>query len=62
MHSDFLYPVLADRKAIADWEEEGQPDILTRAKARTVDLLANYFPSHLAGLDKDIRRDFNIYL
>ena len=62
MHSDFLYPALADRKAIADWEEEGQPDILTRAKARTVDLLAGYFPEHLAALDKDIRRDFNIYL
>ena len=63
MQSEYLYPALADRMSPKEWDEAGNPDMLTRAKRRVHDLLANHVPDHIApGLDRDLRRRFPIRL
>jgi trimethylamine--corrinoid protein Co-methyltransferase len=63
MQSDFLYPQIASRRTIEEWESEGAKDIRTVAKARTREILDSHFPSHLpAALDRGLRASFDIRL
>ena len=47
MKRDYVYPEVADRRAPADWEEEGGQDMRARARARTRRILSEHFPRHL---------------
>jgi trimethylamine--corrinoid protein Co-methyltransferase len=47
MHSDFLYPELADRSAIDVWQAAGSRDISARAADRVRDLLASHRPYYI---------------
>ena len=63
MKSDFLYPDLADRRPIADWEAAGAPDIRERAKEVAKTILAAHFPPTLdEATDASLRREFDIRL
>lgn len=63
MKTDFLYPDLADRRAVDLWEADGSPDIRRRAQARANDILASHYPDHFsAALQDRLRRDFDIRL
>ena len=63
MKSDFLYPDLADRRPIAEWEEDGSPDIRVAAAARAREILATHHPKAIPPeADAEIRRAFDIRL
>ena len=63
MKSDFLYPELADRRPIAEWEEDGSPDIRVAAAARAREILATHRPKAIPPeADAEIRGAFDIRL
>ena len=63
MQSDFVYPQIADRRSIEEWEAAGAPDIRSLALERTREILDSYYPAHIdAGLDNKIRARFDIRL
>jgi len=47
MHSDFLYPELADRSTIDVWQAAGSRDIRAQAAERVRDLLASHRPYYI---------------
>ena len=63
MRSDFLYPEIANRQPIEQWEKEGKNDIFSVAKIRVQELLTKVKPSHLPeSIEQKIRSKFQIYL
>ena len=63
MNSDFVYPRIADRRGVQEWERAGSPDIRGLAKPRAREILAAHFPTYMsADLISDLRRDFDIRL
>ena len=63
MQSDFVYPEIADRRSIEEWQAAGGLDIRQVALARTREMLASHFPGHLAPeLDDTLREHFDIRL
>ena len=63
MKSDFLYPGLADRRSIADWQASGARDIRVQAKELATEILAGHFPQTLApAVDTTLRETFDIRL
>ena len=47
MKSDFYYPNIADRKSIEEWANSEQMDMGKRAEVEAIEILENYWPSHL---------------
>ena len=47
MHSDFLYPELADRTTIDIWEAAGSPDIRDAAAKQLEDILGSHNPYYI---------------
>lgn len=63
MQSDCVYPTFGDRTSPKEWAELGKPDLLEKAAARKVEILANRPAAALDfALDADIRDKFNIHL
>ena len=63
MHSDFLYPQIADRRTIDEWEADGSPNIRDVAIEKTNAILADHFPDHIdVEVDKALREKFDIQL
>ena len=63
MQSDYYYPDLADRKTPQDWADQGAPDLLTEARQKTRELLAEPPPRHIPGeIDREIRKRFPVRL
>ena len=63
MHSDFLYPELADRTPIDVWEAAGSPDIRDAAAKRLEDILGSHQPYYIdADSDSRLRAAFPIQL
>ena len=63
MHSDFLYPELADRGTIDVWQASGSRDIRMLAAERVTDLLTSHRPSYIdPGSDSIIRAALPIKL
>ena len=63
MHTDFVYPGIADRRSIEEWQADGSRDILEIARERTRNLLKSYYPQYIdASLDSQLRDRFEIRL
>ncbi|MDF1750044.1 MAG: trimethylamine methyltransferase family protein [Alphaproteobacteria bacterium] len=63
MESDFLYPRIADRRGIAEWEADGSLDIREIARRETRAILGRHFPNHIsAEIDAYLRGHFDIRL
>lgn len=61
MKSDFLYPDLADRRSVEEWENAGGADIREGAKQVASKILSTHFPKYLAGdVETEIRSSFDI--
>ncbi len=56
MHSDFLYPELADRSTIDVWQAAGSRNILDRAADRVTDLLSSHRPYYIDQESDEILR------
>jgi trimethylamine--corrinoid protein Co-methyltransferase len=63
MESDFLYPRIADRRSIAEWEADGSQDSRSVAQRETRAILATHYPSHVTPeIDVHLRSLFDIRL
>jgi trimethylamine--corrinoid protein Co-methyltransferase len=63
MQSDFVYPEIADRGSIEEWQAAGSRDIRELARERTRQILAQHYPRHIgADLDRQLREEFDIRL
>ncbi len=63
MHSDYVYPALADRQSVQDWMEAGALPMWEHARGRVREILTSQPPSHLpAEAEARIRAQFPIRL
>ncbi|MEM8841193.1 MAG: trimethylamine methyltransferase family protein [Pseudomonadota bacterium] len=63
MQRDYFYPRLADRDPPVTWEEQGRPDIWSRARTRAREILATHHPHYLdTRTDAAIRGRHDIHL
>lgn len=63
MNSDFLYPEIANRQTVDEWEDAGSIDIRQVAKEKAREILNAYIPSHLPPeTDRQLREKFDIRL
>ena len=63
MKSDYLYPQIADRRSIGEWEESGSRDARELARERVSEILAAHYPGHVsAHTDAWIRQQYEIIL
>ncbi|MEM1300694.1 MAG: trimethylamine methyltransferase family protein [Pseudomonadota bacterium] len=62
MKTDYVYPSLADRLSVAEWQSAGSPSLWDKARARVQDILAEP-PTHLPrDAEARIRAAFPIHL
>ncbi|MCP4876617.1 MAG: methyltransferase [Gammaproteobacteria bacterium] len=63
MKSDYLYPDIADRRSIGEWEEAGAHDARDVARETVREILVEHYPAHIPDrLDAQLRDNFNIIL
>ncbi|KIC20162.1 trimethylamine methyltransferase family protein [Leisingera sp. ANG-Vp] len=63
MKTDYLYPEIADRRSISEWEEAGARDARDAARDKVQAILAEHYPRHIPEqLDRQLRENFNIIL
>lgn len=63
MQQDFVYPTLGDRTSPKEWAELDKPDLVEKATAKKLQILADRSPAHFSpDLDQEIRAAFNIHL
>ncbi|WP_164659147.1 trimethylamine methyltransferase family protein [Tropicibacter sp. Alg240-R139] len=63
MQQDFVYPTLGDRTSPKEWAELDKPDLVQKATAKKLQILAERSPANFSpDLDQAIRAAFNIHL
>jgi trimethylamine--corrinoid protein Co-methyltransferase len=63
MQSEYLYPLVGDRRSPNEWLEQGALDVTARAMRRVEEILATHFPGHVPeALDAEVRRRFPVKL
>ncbi|MBZ0127847.1 MAG: trimethylamine methyltransferase family protein [Rhodobacteraceae bacterium] len=63
MKTDYLYPDIADRRSISEWERAGGRDARENARDKVRKVLADHYPDHIPGhVDAQLRDRFNIIL
>ena len=63
MRSDYVYPEIADRRSIGEWEKSGSKDAREIARGRTRSILTEHYPRHVSeAADTAIRSHYNIIL
>ncbi|MEO9653118.1 MAG: trimethylamine methyltransferase family protein [Roseobacter sp.] len=63
MQADHVYPSLGDRTSPKEWDENGKPDLISKAKMRKEEILSQRSAARFdPALDAEIRARFNIYL
>ena len=62
MKTDYVYPSLADRRSVSEWQQAGSPSLWDRARARVSAILAEP-PTHLdRAVEQRLREHFPIHL
>jgi trimethylamine--corrinoid protein Co-methyltransferase len=63
MESEYVYPLVGDRRSPNEWAEQGRTDVLQRAGAKVRSILATHFPNHLPeAIDRAIRQRYPVKL
>ena len=63
METDYVYPAIANRMSLKEWEEKNRPDLITQATRRKEAILANRAAARFApDIDAAIRARFRIHL
>ena len=63
MESEYLYPKIADRASIEDWEQGGSLDIRQRALQQVREILSSHYPKYIdLPIDTKLREMFPIRL
>ena len=61
MQSEYLYPRIADRTTLSEWEYRGAPDILETARREVKRIMGSHYPQGIAPeRDASIRARFPI--
>lgn len=63
MKTDYVYPEIADRRSISEWQDAGALDSRDVARDRVRKILAEHYPRHIDdSVDAAIRASYNIIL
>ena len=63
MKTDYLYPEIADRRSIGEWQDAGAPDARAVTRDRVRRILAEHYPRHIGDdVDSRLRERYNIVL
>lgn len=63
MKTDYVYPEIADRRSISEWQDAGARDTREVARDRVRKILAAHYPRHVGDdVDAAIRAGYNIIL
>jgi len=63
MKTDYLYPEIADRRSVSEWQDAGSRDARSVARDRVSKLLAGHYPRHISDeVDQRLRDAYNIVL
>ncbi|WP_374655126.1 trimethylamine methyltransferase family protein [Dongia sp.] len=63
MQSEFLYPKVADRTPLSEWEYRGAPEIVATARTEVKKIMARHYPDHIdPARDRILRERFPIRL
>lgn len=63
MRTDYVYPEIADRRSIGEWEKAGSRDAREIARDRARAILAEHYPRHISqATDTGIRSRYSIIL
>jgi trimethylamine--corrinoid protein Co-methyltransferase len=63
MKTDYVYPEIADRRSISEWQDAGGHDAREVARDRVRKILAEHYPRHIDdSVDATIRDNYNIIL
>jgi trimethylamine--corrinoid protein Co-methyltransferase len=63
MQTEYLYPKVADRAPVSEWEVRGQPDIMVAARKRVREIMSRHYPQYIdAAADVRLRAAFPIAL
>ena len=63
MKTDYLYPEIADRRSISEWQDAGARDARAVARDRVQKILADHYPRHIGDdVDNRLRAAYNIVL
>jgi trimethylamine--corrinoid protein Co-methyltransferase len=63
MESEYVYPLIGDRKSPKEWVEAGSPTIMDGARAKVKEVLEGAQPDHISPqIDAAIRGSFDILL
>lgn len=63
MKTDYVYPDIADRRSISQWQEAGGRDSCAVARDRVRNILSSHYPGHISDhVDSVIRANYNIIL
>ncbi len=63
MKTDYLYPEIADRRSINEWEQAGGNDLRDAMRDRVRKTLSEHYPDHItAEVDAWVRKNYNIVL
>ena len=63
MQSEYLYPQVADRSPLSEWQYRGAPEIIATARREVARILASHYPAHIdPARDTIVRARFPIRL
>jgi trimethylamine--corrinoid protein Co-methyltransferase len=63
MQTEYLYPKVADRSPVSEWEVRGQPDAMAAARDRVRQIMSSHYPAYIdAAADARLRASFPIAL
>lgn len=63
MKTDYLYPDIADRRSISEWEDAGARDAREVARDMVRKVLSEHYPNHIPEhVDAQLRDNFDLIL
>jgi trimethylamine---corrinoid protein Co-methyltransferase len=63
MQTEYVYPVVGDRRSPNDWTERGAMDVVDRAMQKTKEILQKHYPQHVSReVDDAVRARFKVFL
>ena len=63
MQTEYVYPVVGDRRSPNDWTERGAIDVVDRAMQKTKEILQKHYPQHVSReVDDAVRARFKVFL
>jgi len=62
MNTEFVYPELMNRDRTDTWEKTGKPDLMSRAREKSENILNSHFPNYFGEADARVREEFPIVM